>query len=173
MTAIASTEHGLSRGAVAKKLECDKAGIKFIHGVEIYLTRSIEEKIKDNYHTILLAKNEDGRKELNRLMKLSSDTEHFYYTNRITFDEFVNLSDNIIKTSACLASPLNKLDENDEWFERLLMAYDFLEIQPHKDEEQIAIIKKQGDDSNDILFILTIGMCLYSIILCNNHDKYK
>lgn len=43
----------------------------------------------------------------------------------------------------------------------------------YKDEEKIAIIKKQGDDSNDILFILTIGMCLYSIILCNNHDKYK
>lgn len=162
MTAIASTEHGLSRGAVAKKLECDKAGIKFIHGVEIYLTRSIEEKIKDNYHTILLAKNEDGRKELNRLMKLSSDTEHFYYTNRITFDEFVNLSDNIIKTSACLASPLNKLDENDEWFERLLMAYDFLEIQPHKDEEQIAFNKKLWELSKSFDIPLIIGTDTHS-----------
>ena len=38
MTAIASTEHGKTTGWVKKKLYCDKQGIKFIHGVEIYLT---------------------------------------------------------------------------------------------------------------------------------------
>ena len=33
-TSIASTEHGLPRGWVSKKMYCDSVGIKFIHGVE-------------------------------------------------------------------------------------------------------------------------------------------
>lgn len=33
--AIASTEHGKPLGWVSKKLYCDEAGIRFIHGVEI------------------------------------------------------------------------------------------------------------------------------------------
>ncbi len=139
---IASTEHGLPRGWVAKKLYCDSIGIQFIHGVEIYLTAQLEQKVRDNYHTVLLAKNADGVRELNRLITVSSDEGHFYYTNRISFEEFCNLSPNIIKTSACLAGPLNKLDESDPWYLRLLRSYDFLEIQPHNHPDQIALNRK-------------------------------
>ena len=46
--AIASTEHGRPIGWVSKKMLCDKMGIRFIHGVEIYLTESLEEKVRDN-----------------------------------------------------------------------------------------------------------------------------
>lgn len=142
-TAIASTEHGLPRGWISKKLYCDEVGIKFIHGVEIYLTEHLEgPKVRDNYHTVLLAKNETGILELNKLISLSSDKEHFYYTNRISFEEFLNISDNIIKTSACLASPLNKLSEDNPWFERLLRHYDYLEVQPHNHPDQIAFNRK-------------------------------
>ena len=38
--AIAFTEHGNIYQWVAKKMCCDKAGIKYLHGVECYLTRS-------------------------------------------------------------------------------------------------------------------------------------
>ena len=31
-----------------------------------------------------------------------------YYKSRITFDEFFAISDNVIKISACLASPLSR-----------------------------------------------------------------
>lgn len=82
-TAIASTEHGFPRGWVSKKMYCDEQDIKFVHGVEIYLTEQLEPKVRDNYHTVLLAKNQQGIIELNRLMRLSSDSEHFYYTNRL------------------------------------------------------------------------------------------
>ena len=61
--AIASTEHGKPISWVTKKMLCDKVGIRFIHGVEIYLTESLEEKIRDNYHTVLLARNLEGVKE--------------------------------------------------------------------------------------------------------------
>ena len=81
--AIASTEHGKPLGWVTKKMLCDKAGIRFIHGVEIYLTETLEEKVRDNYHTVLLARNMAGVLELNRLVSRSCDKDHFYYTNRI------------------------------------------------------------------------------------------
>ena len=136
--ALASTEHGKPLGWISKKMACDKAGIKFIHGVEIYLTRSLENKVRDNYHTVLLAKNYDGVLELNKLVSLSCNREHFYYTNRLSFDEFLGISDNIISTSACLASPLNKLEDGDPYYLPLARKYDFLEVQPHLHPEQAA-----------------------------------
>ena len=142
MTAIASTEHGLPRSWVEKKMSCDAAGIKFIHGVEIYLTASLDEKVRDNYHTVLLAKNEDGVHELNELIELSTRPDHFYYNNRITFEEFLAISPNIIKTSACLASPLARLDPSDPMYLRLAKHYDFLEVQHHNDPDQASYNKR-------------------------------
>lgn len=139
--AIASTEHGKPLGWVSKKMYCDSIGIKFIHGVEIYLTESLMnedgEKVRDNYHTVLLAKNLAGVMELNTLVSTSCDEDHFYYTNRITFDEFLGISDNILSTSACLASPLNKLPDTHPRYMELAQKYDFLEIQAHDHPEQV------------------------------------
>ena len=84
-TAIASTEHGNIYNWVTKKQLCDKYGIKYIHGVEVYLTQSLTNKIRDNYHTILLAKNLEGVREINRLVSLSNQDDHFYYKPRLTF----------------------------------------------------------------------------------------
>lgn len=136
MKAIASTEHGKPMGWISKKMACDEAGIKFIHGVEVYLTERLEPKIRDNYHTVLLAKNFQGILELNTLLSNSCNPDHFYYNNRVTFDEFLNISDNIISTSACLASPLNKLPRDNPYYEKLARKYDFYEIQAHDCEEQ-------------------------------------
>lgn len=83
-------------------------GLKYLHGVEVYLTAALEPKQRDNYHTILIAKNFEGVKEINTLVDLSTQSDHMYYKPRITFDEFFNISDNVIKISACLASPLSK-----------------------------------------------------------------
>lgn len=136
MKAIAITEHGLPRGYIAKALYCRDKGIKFLHGVEIYLTEQLEPKVRDNYHTVLIAKNMDGVRELNKLITVSTDENHFYYTNRISFDEFLGVSDNIIKTSACLASPLNKLPHDHPRYMDLARHYDYLEVQPHDHPEQ-------------------------------------
>ena len=142
MKAIASTEHGLPRSWVEKKLACDAAGIKFIHGVEIYITMSLDDKVRDNYHTVLLAKNQDGIHELNELIELSTRPDHFYYNNRITAEEFLAISPNIIKISACLASPLSRLDPSDPMYMRLAKHYDFLEVQHHNDPDQAAYNKR-------------------------------
>ena len=142
--AICFTEHGNLYSWVEKKMYCDEQGIKYLHGVECYLTKSLVNadgnKIRDNYHTILIAKNYDGVMELNRLCSLSTQPDHFYYKPRLTFDEFLAIGSNVIKISACLASPLNKMRKGDiEFDERIMQAYDYYEIQPHinSDEQKV------------------------------------
>lgn len=110
--------------------------------MEIYLTEQLEPKVRDNYHTVLMAKNMAGVMELNTIVSKSCDEQHSYYTNRISFDEFLNLSDNIITTSACLASPLNKLPESHPRYMELARKYDFLEVQAHNCPEQIEFNKR-------------------------------
>lgn len=148
--AIATTEHGMHRGYIDKKLYCDSVGLKLLIGVEVYLTEQLEPKIRDNYHTVLIAKNEAGLKELHKLIRLSTQEDHFYYTNRISFDEFLDLSDNIISTSACLASPLNKLPDEHPYYLKLANKYTYLEVQPHNHPEQIAFNKRLLDLSKKI-----------------------
>lgn len=136
ISALSFSEHGKPLNWVSKKILCDKAGIKYIHSVEIYLTESLSDRVRDNYHTVLIARNEDGVRELNSLISLSSREDHFYYTNRLSFDEFLSTSPNIISTSACLASPLSRLPEDNPYYGRLVRHYDFLEIQAHDDADQ-------------------------------------
>lgn len=126
---------------VEKKMYCDEQGIKYLHGVECYLTKLLTDadgnKVRDNYHTILIAKNYDGVMEINRLCSLATHPDHFYYKPRLTFDEFLAISDNVIKISACLASPLNKMRKGDIYTdERLLAACDYYEIQPHVNSDE-------------------------------------
>lgn len=106
--AIAFTEHGNIYNWIDKKMYVNSKGLKYIHGVEMYLTAQLEPKVRDNYHTILLAKNYEGVKEINLLLGKATDKEHMYYKPRLSFEEFFNISDNVIKISACLASPLSK-----------------------------------------------------------------
>lgn len=136
--AIAFSEHGNIYNWIEKKMYCDEHNIKYIHGIECYLTETLDEKIRDNYHTVLLAKNYDGVKEINNLIELSTRVDHYYYKPRITFDEFFALSDNVIKISACLASPLNKLRDrvNEPIYNRLCKKYDYFEIQPHINSDE-------------------------------------
>ena len=138
MKAIGFSEHGNIFNWVKKKQYCDKVGIKYMHGSEIYLTEDINGKLRDNYHTILYCKNYEGVLELNKLISLSNQKDHFYYKPRISFDEFLSVSDNIISISACLASPLSKISQDNPYYDKLVGKYDYLEIQPHyKSQDQI------------------------------------
>lgn len=173
--AIAFTEHGNIYQWIAKKIACDKAGLKYLHGVECYLTESLlvsdctgkQSKIRDNYHTILIAKNFEGLLELNALVSLSSRDDHFYYKPRITFKEFLGISSNIIKISACLASPLNKMSTTHPIYEQLLRHYDYLEIQPHNFQDQIIYNRHLAQMSQKYGIPLIAGTDTHSL------DQYK
>lgn len=165
--AISISEHGKPLNWTEKWAACKKAGLKYIHSVEVYLTETLDEKVRDNYHTVLLAKNMDGVKEINTLISRSCDKEHFYYTNRISFDEFLSLSDNVITTSACLASPLNKLPDTHPRYMELAKKYTFLEIQPHLHPDQVAFNKRLLALSEQIGTPLIVGTDSHS------SSKYK
>lgn len=143
MSAIAFSEHGSIFEWYHKKSAVEAAGMKYIHAIEAYLTESLDEKIRDNYHCVLIAKNYDGFKELNRLVSKSfnRNDNHFYYVPRISINELMNTSDNIIITSACLAGPFNKGSEfvKSQLLNFFMQNKDrcFLEIQHHNVEDQI------------------------------------
>ena len=180
--AICFTEHGNIYNWVSKWLYCKEKGIKYLHGIEVYLTETFDESIRDNYHTILIAKNKEGFKELNKLFFLSTQKDHFYYKPRLSFDEFLAISDNIIKISACVQSPLNKFHKsitaeelksgvvNDERrlkYISLLEKYDYYEIQYHNMQEQI--------DYNRFLYDMSISYNKPLIAATDTHslDNYK
>lgn len=142
MMEMAISEHGSVLGWVKKKLAMEAAGIRYIHAEEFYLTNTLAEKVRDNYHCLLIAKNYAGVLELNRLSSKSfnRDDNSFYYVPRITIDDVKNTSDNIIVSTACLGGVLNKAPEHirRDFFEWMCQHKDrcFLEIQPHLDPDQ-------------------------------------
>ena len=142
MAAMAFSEHGSVLGWVKKKLHMEELGMKYIHAEEFYLTNTLDEKVRDNYHCLLIAKNYAGVLELNKLSSKSfnRDDNSFYYVPRITIDDVKNTSDNIIVSTACLGGVLNKAPEpiRQDFFYWLRRHPDrcFLEIQPHISAEQ-------------------------------------
>ena len=142
MTAMAFSEHGSVLGWVKKKLHMEELGMKYIHAEEFYLTNTLDQKVRDNYHCLLIAKNYDGVLELNKLSSKSfnRDNNSFYYVPRITIEDVKNTSDNIIVSTACLGGVLNKAPEpiRQDFFDWLCQHSDrcFLEIQPHISAEQ-------------------------------------
>lgn len=136
--AIAFTEHGNIYRHFEKRQYCKEKGIKYLHGCEVYLTQQLEPKVRDNYHTILIAKDMEGFKELNLLIGKSTDKDHFYYNPRLSFEEFFNISNHIFKISACLKSPLaDRKRLPSEIYTKLCNTYDYYEIQYHNDSEKM------------------------------------
>lgn len=170
--AIGFSEHGNIYNWIEKKMYANSKGLKYVHECEIYLTATLDEKIRDNYHTILIAKNYEGFKELNLLIDKSTQPDHFYYKPRITFDEFFLISDNIIKISACLASPLSKYpcleNANRKIYDKLLKIYDYYEIQPHvKSIDQIKYNQMLYEASKQYGKPLIVGTDTHNL------NKYK
>lgn len=167
MKSIAITEHGNILSWLKKKDCCEKYGLKYIHGIEAYLTETIDTKVRDNYHCCLYARNWEGVKELNKLISNSynRNDNHFYYTPRILIDDLFKTSDNIIVASACLGGVFNK--GNDKVKKRMLDFFIknkdrcFLEIQHHNVKDQI--------EYNKYLFKLSQE---YGLKLVTNTDTH-
>lgn len=153
MKALAFSEHGSVFEWWHKKQAIEKAGMKYIHAIECYLTHDLTEKIRDNYHCVLIAKNYDGFLELNKLVSRSFNRKdnHFYYVPRISFEELFSTSENIIITTACIGGVFGKADDvvAIEFLEFLRENRErcFLEIGHHLDEKQVQYNAKMYDFS--------------------------
>ena len=143
MKALAISEHGSVFEWFHKKVDMEKVGLKYIHAEEFYVTETLEEKIRDNYHCLLIAKNYEGFLELNKLSSKSFNREDnsFYYVPRISYEDLKNTSDNIIICTACIAGILSKgsTELKNDFFNFILEHKErcFFELQPHLDDYQI------------------------------------
>ncbi len=112
MTSIAITDHGVMYGCIDFYKEALKQGIKPIIGCEAYIasgSRFNKQKSPDNfyYHLVLLAKDNEGYKNLSRLISLGQ-IEGYYYKPRIDMEILRKYSEGLICLSACLAGPISK-----------------------------------------------------------------
>lgn len=175
MKALAFSEHGSVMEWWHKKKAIENAGMKYIHAIECYLTATLEEKVRDNYHCVLLAKNYEGFLELNRLVSTSfhRNDNHFYYVPRITFQELFSTSDNIIITTACIGGVFGK---GNEQAQRLFLAFMeknrhrcFFEIGHHMDEKQVMYNQRLLKLSEEHHIPLIAGTDTH--VLNENHEK--
>ncbi len=112
MGALALTDHGNLFGAVQFYRKSKEARIKPILGMEAYLapgSRFEKKKIPQGAfsHLTLLARNEEGYRNLIKLSSLSY-LEGFYYKPRIDREILKENVKGLIGMSACLSSEINR-----------------------------------------------------------------
>ena len=107
MESLAITDHGVMFGVIDFYRECKKQGIHPVIGCEVYTaarTRFDKDVEKDKHmgHLILLAENDQGYRNL---MKIVSEAfrNGFYYKPRVDKDLLRQYSEGLIALSACLA----------------------------------------------------------------------
>lgn len=175
MKALGFSEHGSIFEWWHKKCAIEKAGMKYIHGIEAYLTASLDEKVRDNYHCVLIARNYDGFLELNKLISASfnRNDNHFYYVPRISFDELFSTSDNILVTTACVGGVLGK---GDDITQREYLGFltknkhrCFLEIGHHLDKKQVEYNRRLVEISQCTGIPLIAGTDTH--VLDSRHNK--
>ena len=163
MNAIAITDHGVMFGAIDFYKACKANGVKPIIGCEVYVAprgrKDKEPKIDEKYnHLILLAKNNEGYKNLAKLVSWGF-TEGFYYKPRIDKEILEKYHEGIICLSACLAGEVNQaiLNNNIEeakkvalWFKNLFGEDYYLEVQNNGIKEQVLVNQKLVDLSRKL-----------------------
>ena len=137
-TTYFTTEHGYQGNIYEAQTLCEKYGLKCIYGVEAYCVDDMYDKSsRANYHIILIAMNDNGRKEINKIMSLAN-TDGFYYKPRIDLKCLLSLTPtDVVITSACIAGRMFK---GDKWKENFFIPVHnhfknnfYLEVQCHDD----------------------------------------
>jgi DNA polymerase-3 subunit alpha len=146
MTSCAITDHGVMYGTVNFFRIMQEEGIHPIIGCECYVaprSRLLKEGAADRepYHLILLAKDEEGLKNLNRLVSRGF-TDGFYYRPRIDLELLREFSSGLIAMSACLSGEVSQaiLREQFQEAKEIALTYDeifgrgnyYLEIQSNQ-----------------------------------------
>ena len=149
-TSLAITDHGKMYGIVHFYKECIKQGIKPIIGCEVYVNptdRMLKNsENKHDYHLVLLAKNNEGYKNL---LKIVADSElnGFYYRPRTDLSVLRQYGKGIIALSACIAGGVPNLMLDGKYNEAKELALQYadifdefyLEIQPNNTPEQLKV----------------------------------
>lgn len=171
--AIAITDHGTLAGHRALQQACREFDVKPILGCEVYFSptdrfdRRPVAKRDDNTqlynHLIVLAKDQAGLENLNRLSE-AAWTEGYYYKPRIDLELLEEYHEGLILTSACMNGPVSKAlrtvdDEgNEDWvytkeavewakkFQDIFGDDFYIELQPHNPDNLNVNLLKVADE---------------------------
>lgn len=165
MHAAAITDHGSMSGVLKFQKACRQEGVKPLFGVEAYYVPALvsddADKKSERFHIILLAKNNTGLHKLFAVMRRAWTTG-FYYKPRIEWDDLIDLADDVVCLSGCMASVLCRQlsagRESDaqataEKFQTLFGSNYYIELQPWNDP----ILNNQLIDLADGLGIKLVG----------------
>ena len=156
MDSVALTDHGALYGAVEFYKKAKEKGIKPIIGAEMYMAfeKMTQERpnIDDKkYHLVLLVKNEEGYKNLVKLIT-KAHLEGFYYKPRIDEELLSQHSQGLVCLSACLAGKIpqlilsNKVSEAEKtalFYQEIFGKENFyLELQNHPNIEEQKKVNK-------------------------------
>ena len=157
MDSVALTDHGNIYGAVEFYKKAKEKGIKPIIGSEIYLALERMSQKRPNiddkkYHLVLLVKNEEGYKNLVKLLT-KAHLEGFYYKPRVDEELLAKYSSGLICLSACLAGKIpalilaKKMEEAEKTARRYQEIFGeenfYLEIQHHPNLKEQKIVNKE------------------------------
>ena len=156
MDQLAITDHGVMYGAIEFVRKAEKAGVKPIIGMEAYTTnvdlreRPERGRFKNN-HLLLLAKDEEGYKNLMKLTSIAH-LEGYYYRPRFDRKTLEKYSKGLVCTSACPAGEIAqalinesyvKAKEIAKWFVDVFGKDYYLEIQRHRYADFVDDISQQ------------------------------
>ena len=200
MPAVAITDHGNMFGAVDFFQRAAGEGIKPILGCEVYVApKSRKDKgstgrVDDyeaggNHHLILLAMNQQGYRNLCRLVTLGY-TEGFYYKPRIDKELLREYNGGLIALSGCLASEVNQaiangsIDRAREVMREYRALFDdryYIEIQdnrlPQQERANTELIRLAGELSlplvatNDCHYLQPDDAKAHEVLLCIQTGK--
>jgi DNA polymerase-3 subunit alpha len=195
MQAVSVTDHGTMFGAVEFYEKANRAGIKPIIGCEIYVaprTRFDKTPLdnKDLSHLILLAKNNEGYRNLCKLAT-AAQLEGFYYRPRIDKQLLKECSRGLIGLTACLHGEIPRRIQQGriEQAEEVANGYReifgennfFLEVQNNGIEEQERVNQALLDlsqrlsiplvASNDCHYLSKDDVRAHDVLLCIQTGK--
>lgn len=111
--------------------------IKFVFGYETYWVKDRHTDDKSNCHMILLARNDNGRKALNKILSIANK-DGYYYRPRLDLELIMSLPpDDVMICTSCIAY-WNKYKDIDSITAQLAskFPYFYLEVQPHHTQQQ-------------------------------------
>lgn len=143
LKAYATTNHGNAYSFIYYDLlKKEYPDIKLIFGTELYECNDITVRDKDNkyFHLICLVRNEQGRKDLNKVIT-KSNFEGFYFKPRCTIEDLKPYAENFVISSACLASKIAREEDFNKCIEYIneykeAFPYFYLEMQSHQHQDQ-------------------------------------
>ncbi|MCD3244933.1 DNA polymerase III subunit alpha [Clostridium botulinum C] len=194
MKSLAITDHGTMFGCVDFYKKAKDAGIKPIIGCEIYVSsNSMHIKRLDaenrNHHLVLLVKNEQGYKNLMKIVSKAS-IEGFYYKPRVDHEYLKEHSEGLIALSACLAGEVsyNLLNGTKEKAREIALFYKdifkegfYIELQYHGIDKQLRVnemlveLARELDiplvATNDVHYIKKEDAKSHEVLLCIQTGK--